>query len=317
MGFKTRAEMLLWSGEQKWQSPKARETELVKILPPEICLNQTTVKAEDEKNLKRAMLAVLDRTYPEVREGCEVGLRTCFVDQPIGRDWIMGIRSRNQVTSFFKDKNNVPTTWTGSKDHYPDWKADYNLTEVIVMSNYPRLDSPGHRQDFFVCRIFLEYPLPPKNEADFFSDPQASFQPQIVINLMPNTNYLRDLDLGTKQSSIIHIEPPNNHPELPQEPSITYGSQYRHQNNQPFSQIENLAQNVSDIVFWQWNNEYHLQSRLEALEHVGAEAIECQGIKDKKGNVKSIRVYGLRGVFEIGREFGSNHRSRSKKSSVV
>lgn len=294
---RTKAEMLFLYA-QRWRSPKAQINELLQLFPKDLLLLQTTVHATDEQSLKKAMQATINHRYPELSENCWAGLRTCFAQQSTNRPWIMGIQTEKQIRDFFRKRSQKPVTWQGSPDRYHDWLRKYldrGLSEILVMTNYPRLGIIEHDPEFFVFRVFLDYnlasPLKKNSFAPFFSPAPVS------LVLMPDTGQLRDLDEGTRRTSLIYYEPQTcslNQPNYP----ISYGSKYLDSNGHPQPQVETLTQAVVRTVFQEWSQSYQLFPNLQALGPIGLEAIEFQGIKDENGQIKSMRIYGLRGKLE-------------------
>lgn len=290
--FAEQVKFLVEQGEKNWQSPKAQINELLNLLPEELRLLQKTVRADDETTLREMMLAGLKHQYPELGEGCWVGLRTCFKEQPINHPWIMGIRTQEQIEDFFEPKKEAPTSWQGSKDHYHEWRREKDLTEILVLLNFPKLGLPKYNEDFFVFHVFLYKP------STFLS------LPQMGVAFMPNTSQLRDLDRGTRMASNIYIEPRNEgYDSLAREQKlkISFGSNYV-QDEQVMPEVEALAKRLGQTVFGEWCESFQLYSRLLALETVGLEALEFQGIKEGD-QIKSMRLYGLRGVREYGPRF--------------
>lgn len=284
--FRKQAENFLKQGK-RWQSPKAKVNEFLKIVPEERRLLQIIVPADDEAALREIMLKHSTHQYPELREKSWVGLRTCFKEDPLNKPWTMGKRTRKQVEDFFQPQNQAPTSWQGSREHYPEWRQNPDLTEIIVMVNYPRLGLPEYDEEFFVFRVFLYYPH------GFF--PEA----RMAVALMPNTSQLRDLDRGTRKTSTIYIEPrETNYQPLArkQELMISFGANYLQQ-GQVKPEAEALAKRVGKTVFDEWCQPPNLYSCLIALEEIGLEALEFQGVKEGS-QIKSMRLYGLRGVKE-------------------
>lgn len=282
--FSKQAKIILEKAEQKWQSPKAIVNELSGLFPKEQRLLQKIFKKDDENGLRKALSAVLNHRYPGLEENSWVGLRTCFAKQPLGQPWIMGINRPEQVEDFLKPSDQAPTTWQGTPDHYPEWRKYEDLTEIIVMTNPPQLGLSENEKDFFVFRIFLY------QNQDYFP------QTQMAVALMPHTSQLRDLDRGTRTSSIIYIEPENNQYDplaKEQKLSISFGTDYL-QENQIDPEIKALAKETSQTVFAKWSENLRLYPRLLALQNIGLEAIEFQGIKGKNPGI----LYGFRGIRE-------------------
>lgn len=310
--------------QEKYQTSKARLVSLLDLFPEDMRIKQTIIPIKDRDGLRVEMERL-------VREGKEVGLRTCYGKSTqnghrLGiNPWIMGITTIEQIRAFFGEApldQAKPWRETKEKDQekhqtYQRWVEEEiakGLKEIIVMEN-PKGLSTERPTNNFVFRL------------DAFGK-QTPF-----IELRDSTNQLRSLDGQMPRSSQIHIgmKIPKNYYGIYGigEIAVKIGKKYLRKESLTKDIIEQfeegwvewdsenpnlqrikpetkelIDQIVNFIFFNSFNRQpqrlYHL---LSALSLLGIDDVEFQGKHDKKGNIEWAKVYGLRGHIEVDHLF--------------
>jgi len=294
----------LWAeANRKWLTEKAKINELLKIIPRKYRLERLIFKKENQVGIRKTMERVL-------KEGSWVGLRSCYLSQPLGKaPWIMALKSRRAVRLFFeKRKKGQRKLWQGTPAHYDEWLKDSGLKEIVVMFNPPLL-CPKYRKEHFVARVEI-------------------YENTIRIEIRLNTDQLRDAENVVERSDLItlrmshkdtfHFERKpiiasfgrryfRKRVRLPEKKTIEmfdgiFG-EFKPQNSKyeklVKAQVLKIAYQVSTTIFDEWcSAPFNLCYRLEALRRFGLGIIEVQG-RIEKGEIVWMRVYGLRGAREV------------------
>jgi hypothetical protein len=247
------------------------------VLPPQVVLGRDILSAQDQQGIEDALHAAVDARY-------HPGMRTCFAPQIPNSPWVMGIKSHDDVERFMAQK-------------YPQWRHLPDISEIIVMHNFPGLDPNSkelHKQHF----VFRLWP----------SDSSISLEARL------GTTQLRDLEAGTDRSDMILAKVDRATVGF-KSIKFDFGANYAIDGQKDEWQ-------VSQVDFWR---SYHvngrvrpqairtidgvirqvqllfvdpyirLGSRLEAFANRGLEISEWQGRFDEAGQVVWMRIYGFRG----------------------
>lgn len=290
---------------EKWLTDKAKINELIKIIPRKHRIERLVFKKRDKGGIKKSMEQAL-------KEGSWVGVRSCYLYQPLGKaPWIMALKSRRAVRFFFeKRKKGQRQLWLGTPAHHDEWLKDPGLKEIVVMFNPKRL-CPEFAKEHLVARIEI-------------------FENNLRVEMKLNTDQLRDMEDGAKRGDLIILNMPLKDTfRFEKGPIIaSFGDRYFKKGarfpekktiemfdgmfgefrakNQKYKKLVQpkaleLASQVTKIIFDDWcNAPFNLYYRLQALREFGLGTLEVQG-KEEKGKIKYFLVYGLRGTREVSR----------------
>jgi len=274
----------------KWQEAceslvtnKGRIAMMLEILPPELRIPQIVIPFKEKEKLRKTIEDL-------IKEGREVGLRTCFTEDKIPppgtAPWIMGLKNLDLVASFFGEKPMPePSGWTGFPETYQDWQKREGLAEIIVMGNPVGLGREELRKNHFVFRI-------------------ETFLNDLRIELRIGTDQLRDIEAKTDRADLIEIAMKVGKSGygifIPGEITVAPGKNYLIDKAKINPLAEKIIGQVKEIVFAQWCRDpvNHLYYILLALDKFGLGAIEFQGRYDEEGNVEWILAHGFRGIRE-------------------
>jgi len=291
--------------ERKWQTDKARIESLVEFIPRKFRIHRLVFKKEDKQKIQKAMLQA-------IKEGFWVGVRSCYLYQPLGKaPWIMAMKSKKAVSLFFSRQKG--RLWLGTPAHYYQWLADPGLKEMIIMFNPKRL-CPQYKKEHFVCRI-------------------EHFEDQIRAEIRLYTDQTRDIEAETDRKNLIQITAPINYTlylakKLPLTASFGSGyfkrkisldketkkkltvemfdGQFGHfqiknpkYRNLIKPSVLKITQQIANRIFNHWlYPPFNLYYRLQALREFGLGTVEVQG-RMEKGKIAWMLVYGLRGLREV------------------
>lgn len=294
----------LWAeANRKWLTDKAKVNEMIKFIPRKYRIEMHVFKKNNEKGVRRT-------TEEALKEGFWVGLRSCYLYQPLGKaPWIMAMKSRRALRLFFEKRGKEERQlWQGTPAHYEEWLADPGLKEIIVMFNPPRL-CPKYRKEHLVVR------------GEIFAN-------ILRVEMRLNTDQLRDIEEKAKREDLIIFNMPLQDPfRFEKTPIVaSFGKKYFKEGvhwpekktikmfdglfgefkpeNPRYSrlikpEVLKIAHQVATIIFDEWcQAPFNLYYRLQALGRFGLGTLEAQG-RMEKGRVKYLLVYGLRGPRDI------------------
>ncbi len=296
----------LWGeANRQYQTDKAKINRLIKIIPRKHRIERFVFPTGEKENLSQTMILAL-------REGCWVGLRSCYLYQPLGKaPWIMGMKSRKAVQCFFSPrKKGQRRVWLGTPAAYHEWLADPGLKEIVVMFNPAQL-CPKYKKEHFVGRVEI-------------------FGSQLRTEIRLNTDQLRDADSSVERSDLIIATMElkdtfrfekgpvvasfgrryfKTKTPRPKEKTIkmlngVFG-EFRPENPAYKKVIRpsvlQLSHEIISTVLNEWcEAPFNLYYRLQALREFGLGTIEFQG-RIEKNRIGWMLVYDLRGVREVAK----------------
>ena len=312
----------LW-GEtgRRWETDKAKIEALVRFIPRKFRINRLIFKKENQQKILKAMQQAQE-------EGFWVGVRSCYIYQPLGKaPWIMAMKSKRALRFFFEKRVIKPPAekltqkpfWLGTPAHYNEWCKDPGLKEIIVMFNPPLL-CPRYKRKHFVARI-------------------ECFEEEVRLEMRLYTDQTRDIEADTKRKHLITITAPLNYklylakkmpliasfgrayfkkdilPNEKRKKAITTAmfdgkfGDFKLKNHQYEKLIKphalEISSQVAKIIFNQWlYPPLNLYYRLQALREFGLSTLEVQG-RMKKNKIAWMLVYGLRGAREVAKNLQS------------
>ncbi|MCL5432919.1 MAG: hypothetical protein M1524_02270 [Patescibacteria group bacterium] len=275
---------------------KARTVKMLESIPESLRIPQVVFPFNNIRGIKSSAEEM-------VRNGKEVGIRTCFSDgetkdrrSVLGKSpWVMGLKTPDQVDDFFSPELQTNAPWRGSdktpeNNFYFGWINSYRhqgLREIIVMGNPPGLGEIDLKREHFVCAVYCT-----GNE--------------YRTELITQTDQLRDIE-DTDRKSLLYIS--TKIPEIKlalgsfslEEICVSPGNRYLDSSGSPENKQLNphslkLVEQIIGVLYRQHGA--NLYYTLSALNNFAIGAVEFQGRTDKDGNIKWILAYGLKGLME-------------------